>query len=188
NISGGTLDVAGGYIKQSWVRGDDGRSYEVSRAPGDSLYKGSYRGYEDTHGRWGQNATRYFYNASSAPRERYEDGYTAGRDAGRSVVGTRAAVVEGAIVGVAFEGERQTQARQAVEAGLRQQTGYQQSQSARAQAGHLIVGRYVPRQITNGGTTSWGYDSAGAARQVSLADDVPPSAARSRLHAPPPAA
>ncbi|MCH3833909.1 hypothetical protein LZB52_09370, partial [Campylobacter jejuni] len=53
NISGGTLDVAGGYIKQSWVRGDDGRLYEVSRAPGDLLYKGLYRGYEDTHGRWG---------------------------------------------------------------------------------------------------------------------------------------
>ncbi|MCR2688210.1 hypothetical protein NSO97_24575, partial [Salmonella enterica] len=81
-------------------------------------------------------------NALLAPRERYEDGYTAGRDAGRLVVGTRAAVVEGAIVGVAFEGERQTQARQAVEAGLRQQTGYQQSQLARAQAGQLIVGRY----------------------------------------------
>ncbi|CAB3890257.1 hypothetical protein LMG26846_03963 [Achromobacter insuavis] len=188
NISGGTLDVAGGYIKQSWVRGDDGRLYEVSRAPGDLLYKGLYRGYEDTHGRWGQNATRYFYNALLAPRERYEDGYTAGRDAGRLVVGTRAAVVEGAIVGVAFEGERQTQARQAVEAGLRQQTGYQQSQLARAQAGQLIVGRYVPRQITNGGTTSWGYDLAGAARQVLFADDVPPLAARLGLNDPLPAA
>lgn len=108
--------MAGGNIQQSWLRGEDGRLYEVSRAPGDLLYKGLYRGFEDTHARWGQSATRYFYSALLAPRQRYEDGYTAGRDAGRLVIGTRTAVMEGSIVGEAFQGERQTQARQAVEA------------------------------------------------------------------------
>ena len=49
NISGGTLDVAGGNIRQSWMRGEDGRLYEVSKAPGDLLYQGVYRGFEDTH-------------------------------------------------------------------------------------------------------------------------------------------
>ncbi|WP_051593715.1 filamentous haemagglutinin family protein [Achromobacter sp. DH1f] len=176
NISGGTLDVAGGLIKQSWVRGEDGRLYEISRAPGDLLYKGLYRGFEDTHARWGQNATRYFYNALLAPRERYEDGYTAGRDAGRLVIGTRAAVVEGGIVGEAFQGERQSQARQAVDTGLRQQIGYQQSQLARAQAGQLIVGRFVPNQVANGATLNWGYDLAAAARQVLLTGGVAPLA------------
>ncbi|WP_238889764.1 filamentous hemagglutinin family protein [Achromobacter insuavis] len=175
NISGGTLDVAAGYIKQSWVRGDDGRLYEVSRAPGDLLYKGLYRGFEDTHARWGQNATRYFYNALLAPRERYEDGYTAGRDAGRLVIGTGAAVVEGSIVGEAFQGERQTRARQTVEAGLRQQTGYQQSQLARAQAGQLLIGRYVVNPGANG--AAWGYDLAAATRQILFAGGVPPLAA-----------
>lgn len=178
NISGGTLDVAGGNIQQSWLRGEDGRLYEVSRAPGDLLYKGLYRGFEDTHARWGQSATRYFYSALLAPRQRYEDGYTAGRDAGRLVIGTRTAVMEGSIVGEAFQGERQTQARQAVEAGLRQQTGYQQSQLARAQAGQLIVGRYVARQITSATTTSWGYDLAAAARQILFTDAMPPLADR----------
>ncbi len=176
NISGGTLDVAAGYIKQSWVRGEDGRLYEISKAPGDLLYKGLYRGFEDTHARWGQNATRYFYNALLAPRERYEDGYTAGRDAGRLVIGARAAVFEGQIVGEAFQGERQTQARQAVQGGLRQQTGYQQSQLARAQAGQLIVGRYVPNQATNGATVTWGYDLAAAARLVLFTGGVAPLA------------
>lgn len=175
NISGGTLDVAAGYIKQSWVRGDDGRLYEVSRAPGDLLYKGLYRGFEDTHARWGQNATRYFYNALLAPRERYEDGYTAGRDAGRLVIGTGAAVVEGSIVGEAFQGERQARARQTVEAGLRQQTGYQQSQLARAQAGQLLIGRYVVNPAANG--AAWGYDLAAATRQILFAGGVPPLAA-----------
>ncbi|MBB1627367.1 hypothetical protein A9974_19225 [Achromobacter sp. UMC71] len=177
NISGGTLDVAAGTIKQSWVRGEDGRLYEISKAPGDLLYKGLYRGFEDTHARWGQNATRYFYNALLAPRERYEDGYTAGRDAGRLVIGTRSAVVEGQIVGEAFQGERQTQARQAVQAGLRQQTGYQQSQLARAQAGQLIVGRYVPGQVTSGNLLSSGYDLAAAAKQILFTDGMAPLAA-----------
>lgn len=178
NISGGTLDVASGNIRQSWLRGEDGRLYEVSRAPGDLLYKGLYRGFEDIHARWGQNANRYFYNALLAPRQRYEDGYTAGRDAGRLVIGTRTAVMEGGIVGEAFQGERQTQARQAVEAGLRQQTGYQQSQLARAQAGQLIVGRYVARQITSGTTTAWGYDLAAAASQILFAGATAPLADR----------
>ena len=33
NLSGGTLDVQDGYIRQSWLRGADGRLYDVSRAP-----------------------------------------------------------------------------------------------------------------------------------------------------------
>ncbi|CAB3927740.1 filamentous hemagglutinin family protein [Achromobacter deleyi] len=177
NISGGTLDVASGYINQSWLRGDDGRLYEVSRAPGDLLYKGLYRGFEDTHGRWGQNATRYFYNALLAPTRRFEDGYTAGRDAGRLVVGTRSAVIEGSIVGEAFQGERQVQARQAIDAGLRQQTGYQQSQLARALAGQLVLGRYVANQVTANGVTTSGYDLAAATRQIVFGQAGAPMAA-----------
>ena len=60
NISGGTLDVQSGYIRQSWLRGEDGRLYEISRAPGDLLYKGLYKGFEDVHARWGDKGTRYF--------------------------------------------------------------------------------------------------------------------------------
>ncbi|WP_241049794.1 filamentous haemagglutinin family protein [Achromobacter xylosoxidans] len=176
NISGGTLDVASGYINQSWLRGEDGRLYEVSRAPGDLLYKGLYRGFEEAHARWGANATRYFYNSLLAPARRYEDGYTAGRDAGRLVIGTRSAVVEGSIVGEAFQGERQMQARQIVDTGLRQQTGYQQSQLARALAGQLVVGRYVANQLTTNGVTAWGYDLAAAARQIAFTDAEAPLA------------
>ena len=40
----GTLDVRDGYIRQSWLRGADGRLYELSRAPGDLLYTGSGQG------------------------------------------------------------------------------------------------------------------------------------------------
>ena len=51
NLSGGTLDVRDGYIRQSWLRGADGRLYELSRAPGDLLYTGLYKGFEQKHER-----------------------------------------------------------------------------------------------------------------------------------------
>ena len=138
NLSGGTLDVATGTIRQSWLKGSDGRLYEVSRAPGDLLYTGLYRGFEDEHVRWGKNATGYFYNPLIGPQSRLENGYTVGRDAGKLVVATASAVLEGTIVGETFQGPRQTQAAQA---GL---DGYRQSQNAAARRGELILGQYRP--------------------------------------------
>ena len=93
NVSGGTLDVQGGEIRQSWLRGADGRLYEVSRAPGDILYNGLYKGYESHSERWGQ--TDYFYSPLIAPTRRQEAGYTVGRDAGQLVIATGNAVLDG---------------------------------------------------------------------------------------------
>ncbi|WP_447774576.1 filamentous haemagglutinin family protein [Variovorax boronicumulans] len=136
NISGGTLDVLTGRLNQSWLKGADGRLYEVSKAPGDLRYTGVYKGFEDEHARWGKNTTGFFYNPLIGPQTRLESGYTVGRDAGLLIVGTQAAVLEGEIVGETFQGDRQTQARQA---GL---DGYQQSTGAVAQRGQFVVGRY----------------------------------------------
>ncbi|MHC8367505.1 filamentous hemagglutinin family protein [Pseudomonas sp. ZT5P21] len=136
NLSGGTLDVQSGYIRQSWLRGPNGRLYELSRAPGDILYSGFYNGYEDSSQRWGQ--TSYYYNPLIAPRQRYEQGYTVGRDAGKLVVATRSAVLEGQIVGDVFKGERQTQAPNI------NLDGYQQTQTAMARRAQLLVGNYTP--------------------------------------------
>ncbi|WP_417696901.1 filamentous haemagglutinin family protein [Pseudomonas sp.] len=136
NLSGGTLDVQSGYLRQSWLRGPNGRLYELSRAPGDILYSGIYKGYEDHSQRWGQ--TDYYYNPLIAPRERFEAGYTVGRDAGKLVVSTRNAVLEGQIVGEVYQGERQTQAPNL------SLDGYQQSQNAVARRAQLWVGSYTP--------------------------------------------
>ncbi|PLC07245.1 hemagglutinin [Variovorax sp. RO1] len=136
NLSGGTLDVLTGKLHQSWLKGADGRLYEVSKAPGDLRYTGVYKGFEDEHARWGKNTTGFFYNPLIGPQTRLESGYTVGRDAGLLIVGTQAAVLEGEIVGETFQGDRQTQARQA---GL---DGYQQSTGAVAQRGQFVVGRY----------------------------------------------
>jgi filamentous hemagglutinin family protein len=143
NLSGGTLDVQSGQIRQSWLKGANGRLYEVSSAPGDILYTGLYKGYEATSERWGQ--TEYFYNPLLAPRERFEDGYTVGRDAGRLVIGAANAVLEGNVAGDTFQGDRQTRAAQ------KDMDGYNQSQRAVARGGQLVIGSYVPYYVKSSG-------------------------------------
>ncbi len=138
NLSGGTLNVQTGFIRQTWLKGADGGLHEVSRAPGDQLYTGLYKGFEDEHKRWGEKATGYFYSPLIGAQRRLENGYTVGRDAGKLVIATSAAVLEGDIIGEAFQGARQTQAPQAA------LDGYSQSHNAAAARGELIVGQYLP--------------------------------------------
>ena len=165
NLSGGTLDVQGGYIKQTWLKGSDGRLYELSKAPGDLLYDGIYRGYEDYSERW--NQTRTFYNPLIGAAQRYENGYTVGRDAGSLVVGTANAVLQGDIVGTVFQGDSQTQAAQA---GL---DGYNQSQKALARGAQLIVGEYTPYYVKSSGLLQYALGaSAQTVQRVDIAAGV----------------
>ncbi|MGJ7542490.1 filamentous haemagglutinin family protein [Variovorax sp. LT1R16] len=167
NLSGGTLDVQTGFLKQSWLKGSDGRLYEVSRAPGDLLYKGLYKGFEDEHARWGKNTTDYFYNPLIGPQRRLESGYTAGRDAGVLVIGTKSAVLEGEIAGDTFQGSRQTQAAQAA------LDGYNQSQQAVARRGQLVVGSYVPYYVKSSGSWLYGLSAnADTPQNVVIAEEA----------------
>lgn len=145
NVSGGSLDVQTGKIRQSWLRGEDGQLYNLSMAPADIRYKGLYRGYENEHKRWGNSATEAFYSPLIAPKERWENGYTVGRDAGRVVVSTGSAVLEGDIETTVFQGARQSQAHNAA------LDGYRQSQLAAPLAGGLIIGKLVPFYDTASG-------------------------------------
>ncbi len=138
NLSGGTLDVATGMIRQSWIKGSDGRLHEVSSAPGDLLYAGLYRGFSSEHVRWGSGGTEAFYNPLIAPQQRLENGYTVGRDAGKLVVATRSAVLDGTVVGDTYLSPRQLQAPQT------DLEGYHQAQTAAPRGAQLIVGQYRP--------------------------------------------
>ncbi|MCQ9617056.1 filamentous hemagglutinin N-terminal domain-containing protein [Paenalcaligenes niemegkensis] len=162
NLSGGTLDVQSGYLQQTWLRGADGRLYEASRAPGDLLYEGLYRGYEDKHVRWGETATRTFYNPLIGPRQRFEQGYTVGRDAGRFIVSTANAVLEGDIISDVYQGARQTEKANAALA-----DGYYQSQNAVARRGQLWVGRFTPVYDKNTGRLRYG-EATSALKDVIL--------------------
>ncbi|WP_208227045.1 filamentous hemagglutinin N-terminal domain-containing protein [Brenneria izadpanahii] len=165
NLSGGTLDVQSGKINLSWLKGSDGRLYQISSAPADILYTGIYQGYEVEHSRWG--ITETFYNSLIAPQSRLENGYTVGRDAGTLVIGTKNAVLEGEIAGDTYQGERQTQAAQA---GL---DGYSQSQKAAARGAQLVVGQYTPYYVKDSGTLQYGLTAtSGAVQSVVLSAEV----------------
>ena len=138
NLSGGTLDVQTGAVRQTWLKGLDGKLHEAGSAAADLPYAGVYKGYEEEHARWGKDASAFYANPLIAAQQRLENGYTVGRDAGKLVVATGSAVLEGGVAGDVFQGERQTQAPQAL------LDGYQQSQFAAAQRGQLIVGQYQP--------------------------------------------
>ena len=100
-----------GYVSQSFLKGADGKLYNASNAPGDLLYSGLYRGFEDTHARWG--TTDYHYNPLIGPGKRLENGYMVGRDAGTLVVATGAASLHGTVESSTFQSYRQTRARRA---------------------------------------------------------------------------
>lgn len=163
NLSGGTLEVQSGDIRLTWLKGADGRLYELGSAPGDLLYEGIYRGYEANSERWGQ--TRYFYNPLIAPQKRFENGYTVGRDAGSLLIGTANAQLDGQIVGDTYRGARQNEAPQA---GVE---GYNQSRDAVARRAQLIVGRYTPYYVKDSGLLDYviGAD-AGTLKQVVIGD------------------
>jgi filamentous hemagglutinin family protein len=134
NLSGGTLNVETGYIRQTWLKGADGNLYDAATAPGYLRYTGLYRGYERTSQRWGQ--TDAWRNPLINPEKRLENGYVTGRDAGRLIVSAPTAILEGDIVAEVYNGERQNRARAQ---GL---DGYNQAQNSVARAGQLLLGKY----------------------------------------------
>ena len=134
NLSGGTLNVQTGYIRQTWLKGADGNLYDAATAPGYLRYTGLYRGYERNSERWGQ--TQAWRNPLINPEKRLENGYVTGRDAGQLIVSAPTAILEGDIVAEVYNGERQTRARAQ---GL---DGYSQAQNSVARAGQLLLGKY----------------------------------------------
>ncbi|SAI55163.1 Heme:hemopexin utilization protein A [Bordetella ansorpii] len=136
-VAGGTIDVQSGYLNQSWLRGADGRLYELSSAPADMLYAGVYNGFEDVHARWGERSTRRYFSPLIAPARRYEAGYTVGRDAGQLVLDTPTAILQGEVDAGVYQGPRQTGTPDAALL-----DAYLQRHYAAARAGALVLGRH----------------------------------------------
>ena len=77
---------AGRYIRQSWLRGADGRLYDVSRAPATCSHRpAGLRAGAPALGRQGHAG---LLQPLDRPRTRFENGYTVGRDAGALIVST----------------------------------------------------------------------------------------------------
>lgn len=134
NLAGGSLDVQSGVVQQSWLRGRDGQLYRLDDAPAEMLYDGLYRGFEVKQERWG--VTESFRNPLVAPGQRYDNGYTVGRDAGRLLISAPTAALQGQVDTAAFQGLQQTRRPD------QGQDGYAQAQTAAARNAQLWLGRY----------------------------------------------
>ncbi|HDS1040521.1 TPA: filamentous hemagglutinin family protein [Stenotrophomonas maltophilia] len=162
NLSGGTLAVQTGYVQQTFLKGADGLLYAASKAPGDLLYSGLYKGFEDVHTRWG--ATNYYYNPLIGSSRRLENGYVVGRDAGRMVVATGAASLQGEIETSVFQGDRQDRVRDAA------LDGYQQAQTAVAQRGGLLIG--APNAHLDAATQRLREENAAVVSNITIGSDT----------------
>ncbi|HEY4317902.1 MAG TPA: filamentous hemagglutinin family protein, partial [Herbaspirillum sp.] len=145
NISGGSIDTATGYMKTTWLKGPNGQLYNASTAPADLMYSGVYKGFDVTHGRWGDTATVSFYNPLIAPQQVLRNGYTVGRDAGQLIVSTPTGVLEGDLVAAVYNGPQQSGARAN---GVID--GYKLSHDTVALEGKLVVGQYTALGLVGG--------------------------------------
>ncbi|OYU91198.1 MAG: hypothetical protein CFE29_06780 [Bradyrhizobiaceae bacterium PARB1] len=142
DISGGSLDYAGGWLRSTNLIGSDGRRYSVDQAPGDLTYSGFAGGFSRTHSIQGKTDDRLTETWTSIfdrgrTSLRWEDGYSVGRDAGRLILSAPTGIFEANIVADTITGEMQVQKRAS---GVTD--GYKVTQTTVAQNGTLAIGQY----------------------------------------------
>jgi filamentous hemagglutinin family protein len=135
NLAGGSIAYQAGFLKQSWLIGNDGLLYNVNSAPSSMTYAGVYDGFIVHHPRW--NLTENFSAPLTAPAQVWEAGYTVGRDAGNLLIYAPTSVFDGTIEAGTIAGERQNQARPS-----KVTDPFQLSQTTVPLNGSLTVGPY----------------------------------------------
>ncbi|MBV8274011.1 MAG: filamentous hemagglutinin N-terminal domain-containing protein, partial [Verrucomicrobia bacterium] len=109
DIAGGTINYQSGYLKQSWLIGDDGRLYNANTAPAYMGYTGVFNGFDVNHPRW--NVVETYQDVIFAPAQIYEAGYTVGRDAGTLTIDAPTALFAGTIEAGTYAGSQQNASR-----------------------------------------------------------------------------
>ncbi|MFH0302317.1 filamentous hemagglutinin N-terminal domain-containing protein, partial [Bradyrhizobium sp. 31Argb] len=142
NISGGSVTYEGGYIRTSNFVGADGRTYNINNARADMQFTavgGSFVRKHYIQGQVDDGLTEVWTSPFGKGRvsQRWEDGYTVGRDAGQLILSTPTSIFEGTILADIVKGERQTGKRPSGAT-----DGYKLGQNTVAQAGTLALGDY----------------------------------------------
>ncbi|OYU88236.1 MAG: filamentous hemagglutinin [Bradyrhizobiaceae bacterium PARB1] len=142
DLTGGSLDYAGGWIRSTNLIGRNGRRYSVDNAPADMdfvNFAGGFRRSHNIQGREDERLTEIWTSVFDRGRTslRWEDGYSVGRDAGRLNLSAPTAIVEADILAEVIQGRGQTKRR--AEGAT---DGYKVTQTSVAQGGTLAVGRY----------------------------------------------
>jgi filamentous hemagglutinin family protein len=109
DIAGGTINYQSGYLKQSWLIGQDGRFYNANTAPASLVYTGVWNGFQVNHPRW--NVVETYQDVISLPAQVYQGGYTVGRDAGSLTIDAPTALFNGTIEAGTYAGSQQNASR-----------------------------------------------------------------------------
>jgi filamentous hemagglutinin family protein len=162
DISGGSLDYAAGWIRSTNLIGSDGRRYSVDNAPAGMSFVSFAGGFARTHNIQGQVSDRLteiwttmFDRGRTS--QRWEDGYSVGRDAGRLVLSTPTAIFEANIVADTITGERQSTKRASATS-----DGYKLTQTTAAQNGTLEIGQYASLGLIGGADSSIVFGNIGS--------------------------
>lgn len=140
DLSGGSLDYQGGYIRSTRVMGADGKLYDIAQAPAGMAMLGYGNVFVRKHERWGDALTQSWSDKLFSGREsaRWEDGYSVGRDGGRLILSAPTVLFDADILAETITGGRQHIARPSGTV----TDGYKLGQNQAALAGGLILGNY----------------------------------------------
>lgn len=162
DVSGGSLDYAAGMMTSTLMLGSDGKYYTAGQAPAGVKMMAVGASFMREHGRWGVQYTETYSNPfSRTTAQRWEEGYTVGRDAGSISLSVPTVLMEGTIIADVVVGDRQTAARPDLpitvgETGLvngflnPRIDGYKLPQNVTPLGGSLYVGNELYRPVDNG--------------------------------------
>jgi len=180
DLSGGSLDYAGGWIRSTNLIGRDGRRYSVDNAPADLdfvSFAGGFRRSHNIQGREDERLTEIWTTVFDRGRTslRWEDGYSVGRDAGRLNLSAPTVIFEADILADVIQGKAQTKRRTE---GVTD--GYKVTQTSVAQGGTVALGNYTPTLGAHGRNAVFDTDvvigdvaaiTGGFGAETAIADD-----------------
>lgn len=103
-LSGGWLDVQGGFASTSKLLGADGKLYDVMTAPNNIRYDGFSGSFSRTSSKWGVSDT--WLGLLSSPRS-YVAGYLEGRNAGTLQIDATQTALDGTLLATTVRGPNQ---------------------------------------------------------------------------------
>jgi filamentous hemagglutinin family protein len=104
NVSGGSIDYAGGVVKTTQLLGADGRIYDIGSASPAISYVGIAGQYSADRASWGAPD---IYTSMLFDQGYAQPGYVSGTNAGAINISAKAPILEGSVIAATVSGRRQ---------------------------------------------------------------------------------
>ena len=104
NVSGGSIDYAGGNVPTTYLDASGGRVVNIAQATANQTYQGIDQGSSYSSSKWGVSGT---YNSGPLDGEIYDAGYVQGGNAGSLTITAPSATLAGSLYGNTTMGSKQ---------------------------------------------------------------------------------